>query len=109
MSDIFSITKALVDFRNDRDWGQFHNPKDLAIAISIEANELLEAFLWKSPDEAKPEKIEEELADILSFAFLLAHERGLDIKSIILNKIEKNRLKYPIEKAKGSAKKYNEL
>lgn len=109
MNDIQSITESLISFREERDWAQFHNPKDLAIAISIEANELLEAFLWKSPEEAKTEKIEEELADILSFALLLAHEKGLDVKSIILTKIEKNRLKYPVEKAKGSAKKYDEL
>lgn len=109
MSDIKEITSALINFRNERDWHQFHNTKDLAVAISIEAGELLEAFLWKSAEEAKKEKIEEELADIFSFAFLLAHEKGLDVKKIILNKIEQNRKKYPVEKAKGTAKKYNEL
>lgn len=109
MSDIEEITGALVRFREERDWQQFHNPKDLALAISIEAGELLEAFLWKPAEEAKKEKIEEELADILAFAFLLAHEKGIDVKQAVLDKIEKNRQKYPVEKAKGTAKKYDEL
>ncbi|ANE53135.1 nucleotide pyrophosphohydrolase [Flavisolibacter tropicus] len=109
MNDIEEISNALLNFRNERDWKQFHNPKDLAIAISIEAGELLEAFLWKPAEDAKKDKIEEELADIFSFAFLLAHEKGLNVKQIILNKIERNREKYPVEKAKGTAKKYNEL
>ncbi|AXY78085.1 nucleotide pyrophosphohydrolase [Paraflavitalea soli] len=89
MTDIETLTDALLAFREERDWAQFHNAKDLAIAISIESNELLEAFLWKSAEETKQEKIEEELADIFSFALLLAHEKGLDVTSIILNKIEK--------------------
>lgn len=109
MSDIEEITSALIHFRNERDWQQFHNPKDLAVAISIEAGELLEAFLWKSAEDAKKEKIAEELADILSFAFLLAHEKGLDVKMIMLDKIARNQERYPVDKAKGTAKKYNEL
>lgn len=109
MSDIHEITTALIHFRNQRDWQQFHNSKDLALAISIESGELLEAFLWKPAEEAKKEKIAEELADIFSFAFLLAHEQGLDVKQIILDKISKNQNKYPVEKVKGSAKKYDEL
>lgn len=109
MDDIRTITDALVKFRDERDWEQFHNSKDLAIAISIEANELLEAFLWKSPDEAKREKIREELADVLAYAFLLAHKEGLDIQDIVLDKVKKNGEKYPVELAKGNAKKYSEL
>jgi NTP pyrophosphatase (non-canonical NTP hydrolase) len=109
MNDIEEITKALLNFRDERNWEQFHNSKDLAAAISIEAGELLEAFLWRSADEAKKEKIEEELADVLSFALLLAHQQGIDVKKAMLDKIEKNRQKYPVEKAKGTAKKYNEL
>lgn len=109
MNDITLILDKLLEFRNERDWAQFHNPKDLALAISIEANELLEAFLWKEASDVKTEKIEEELADVLLFALLLAHEKGLDIKKIMLDKIEKNRIKYPVDKSKGSAKKYNEL
>jgi NTP pyrophosphatase (non-canonical NTP hydrolase) len=109
MSDFKEITEALIRFRNERDWEQFHNPKDLSIALSIEANELLETFLWKNPQEAKPEKIKEELADVLAYAFLLAHHYQLDIKEIVLDKIQKNAQKYPVDKAKGNAKKYDEL
>lgn len=103
------ITKALIDFRNERDWEQFHNPKDLALAINVEAGELLELFLWKKPEEANKEKVKEELADILAFSFLLAEKYGFDVKEIVLEKIKANGVKYPVEKAKGTAKKYNEL
>ena len=109
MSEIKEIMEALVKFRNDRDWKQFHNPKDLAIAINVEASELLQLFLWKEADEAKEGRIKEELADVFAFSFLLAHEKGFDIKEIILNKLKINSEKYPIEKARGNAKKYNEL
>ncbi|MEE4175866.1 MAG: nucleotide pyrophosphohydrolase, partial [Bacteroides sp.] len=101
--------KALIQFRNERDWEQFHNPKDLSLAISIEAGELLEQFLWKDPAEANTEKIKEELADVFAYAFLLADKYDINIKEIILDKIRKNAEKYPIDKAKGTAKKYNEL
>jgi NTP pyrophosphatase (non-canonical NTP hydrolase) len=104
-----AITAALIQFRNERDWEQFHNAKDLALAINIEAGELLELFLWKKAEEANVEKIKEELADIFSFAFLLAHKYGINVQEIIKNKIELNAQKYPVEKAKGNAKKYNEL
>ena len=109
MSEIKQIIEALVEFRNDRDWKQFHNPKDLAIAINVESAELLQLFLWKMSDEVNEEKLKEELADIFAFAFLLAYEKGFDIKEIILNKLKINAEKYPIEKARGNAKKYNEL
>lgn len=103
------ILRRLRQFRDDRDWQQFHNPKDLAVALSIEASELLEAFLWKSPEDADPEKVKEELADVLAYALLLSDAYGFDIQQIILDKIERNEEKYPVEKARGSAKKYNEL
>lgn len=103
------IIEALLKFRNERDWEQFHNPKDLALAISIEAGELLELYLWKNADDANKEKVKEELADIFSFAFLLANKYGFDVKEIVLDKIKSNAEKYPVSKAKGSAKKYNEL
>ena len=109
MSDIQEIVKELRFFNQERDWDQFHNGKDLAIAISLEANELLECFLWKKPEEAKLEKIQEELADVLNYAFQMADKYGLDIKQIMLDKLRQNALKYPVEKAKGTAKKYNEL
>ncbi len=109
MSDIKELVTALVEFRDKRDWKQFHNSKDLALAINVEAGELLELFLWKTPEEADKQKINEELADVLAYSFLLAYEQGLDIKKIILDKMKINNEKYPIEKAKGNAKKYNEL
>ena len=99
------ITQALLEFRNARDWEQFHNPKDLALAINVEAGELLELFLWKNAEEANLEKVKEELADVFAFAFLLADKYQLDVKEIVLGKIKKNGEKYPVDKAKGTAKK----
>lgn len=109
MSDIEELIKANRDFSDERDWDQFHNGKDLSIALSIEANELMEAFLWKSAEEVNVEKVKEELADVFSYAFLLADKCRLDVKEIVLDKLKKNALKYPVEKARGNAKKYNEL
>ena|ERR1700733_12268098 len=109
MTDIEILIDKLIQFRDARDWEQFHNPKDLALALNVEAGELLELFLWKKPEDADKEKVKEELADVLSFALLLAHKYDLDIKQIVLDKIEANDKKYPVDKAKGSAKKYNEL
>ena len=108
-SDIELIMKEIVRFTEDRDWDQFHNGKDLALALSIEASELNEAFLWKKPEEVNIEKVKEELADIMNYAFLIAHKYDMDIKEIILNKLKRNGEKYPVNKAKRSAKKYNEL
>lgn len=109
MSDIKEITQALLKFRDERNWAQFHTAKDLALALNIEAGELLEAFLWKSSDQADIDKVKEELADVVAFALLLAEKYDLDMKQIVLQKIEQNALKYPVEKAKDSAKKYTEL
>lgn len=109
MKDIEEITLELLKFRNERDWEQFHNPKDLALAINVEAGELLELFLWKNSENANTEKIKEELADVFAYAFLLAEKYKLDVREIVLDKISKNGVKYPVEKAKGTAKKYDEL
>lgn len=109
MDDIKQITEELIKFRNERDWEQFHNPKDLALAISIESSELLEAFLWKKSEEAKTEKVKEELADVFAYAFLLADKYDFDVKKIVLDKIKSNGEKYPIDKAKGAATKYTNL
>lgn len=109
MTDIDEIVNELIKFRNERDWEQFHNPKDLALAINVEAGELLELFLWKNAEEAKVEKVKEELADIFAFAFLLADKYGFNVKQIVLEKIKQNGEKYPVNKAKGTAKKYDEL
>ncbi|MDI1355287.1 MAG: nucleotide pyrophosphohydrolase [bacterium] len=112
MDDSKEITEALLKFRNERDWAQFHNTKNLAVALSIEAAELNELFLWKDVAESEQvdrEKLKEELADVFAYAFLLAEKHQLDVKQIVLDKIKRNGEKYPVEKAKGSAKKYNEL
>lgn len=109
MSNIQHITDKLIEFRNERDWEQFHNPKDLALAISIEAGELLEEFLWKKAEDANKDKVKEELADVFAYAFLLANHYGFNVEEIVLEKIRKNAEKYPVDKSKGSAKKYNEL
>lgn len=109
MSDLDQIIHELVAFRDARDWKQFHNPKDLTLALSIEANELLEQFLWKNATDADVEKIKYELADVFAYALLLANHYEFDISSIIREKIELNGKKYPVEKAKGTAKKYDEL
>ena len=109
MNNINELTKSLLDFREARDWEQFHNPKDLAVAISVESGELLEQFLWKQPNEANREKVKEEIADIMAYSLLLAHHYGFDVAEIIKEKIAKNELKYPVDKAKGNAKKYNEF
>ena len=107
-----NLTKQLIEFRNERDWEQFHNPKDMALALSIEAAELAELFLWKNENESimvSRERIAEELADVFSFAFLLAEKFEFNVAEIVQNKIELNRKKYPIEKAKGKSDKYNQL
>ena len=109
MNDNEEIIQALLKFRDERDWEQFHNPKDLALAINVEAGELLELFLWKDAEEVNKEKVKEELADVFSFAFLLAEKYNFDVKQILLDKIETNAAKYPVEKSKGTAKKYNQL
>ena len=112
MKDTEEIIAALIKFRNERDWAQFHDSKNLSVAISIEAAELNERFLWKTikeSEEVDKEKIKEELADIFSFAFLLAEKHNLDVKQIVLDKIKRNAEKYPIDKAKGTAKKYSDL
>lgn len=109
MSDIEELRQAIVKFTQERDWDQFHNGKDLALALSIEAAELNEAFLWKEAEDVNVEKVKEELADIFNYAILMADKYDLDIKQIVMDKLQRNAEKYPVEKAYGSAKKYNEL
>jgi NTP pyrophosphatase (non-canonical NTP hydrolase) len=107
-----TIEQLLVELRqftHERDWEQFHNGKDLALALSIEAAEVNQLFLWKSPENVNIEKLQDELADVLNYAFMLADKYNFDIESIMRNKMIKNGEKYPIEKAKGNAKKYNEF
>jgi NTP pyrophosphatase (non-canonical NTP hydrolase) len=112
MNDFQVLIDELVKFRDDRNWSQFHNTKDLALAVSIEASELNELFLWKTNEESElvdRNKLKEELADVLAFSLLLAGKHGFDVKEIVLEKIKKNGEKYPVEKSKGTARKYNEL
>ncbi len=104
--------EEVLKFRDDRNWKQFHNPKDLAISISLEAAELLEVFQWSAEDvwcREKKEKVKEELADVLNYCILMADICGLDLDEIILEKVKKNGEKYPIEKAYGHKEKYTEL
>ena len=109
MTDIEELQRAIAQFSEERDWDQFHNGKDLAIGLSIEASELLEAFLWKNPGDVNVDKVKEELADVFNYALQLATKYNLDVHQIVLDKIAHNAVKYPVDKAKGTAKKYNEL
>lgn len=109
MSDLEDLRKVIVQFTQERDWDQFHNEKDLALALSIEAAELNEAFLWKDASEVNVEKVKEELADVFNYAILLADKFNLDVKQIVLDKLQKTAEKYPVDKAYGNAKKHNEL
>ena len=115
---IQELKDLLLEFREKREWKQFHNPKDLAEAISIEASELLELFLWKTKEEINSElnknskykkEIEDELADVVSFCFNFANSIDIDISIAVKNKIEKNNKKYTEDKARGIATKYNKL
>ena len=112
MQSYNSALSALIKFRDERDWKQFHDPKNLATALSIEAGELNEVFLWKTTEESRDvdlERVKEELADVFAYGLLLANEFGLDPDEIVLEKVKKNAEKYPIEKAKGVATKYSDL
>ena len=112
MRTIEDLKKDITAFRDERNWKQFHTPKDLAISISLEAAELLEVFQWSGTDmivEDKREKIEEELADVLIYCGLMADALGIDVSEIITKKLQINREKYPIEKAYGKSDKYTEL
>ena len=107
-----NLIKKIIAFRDERNWKQFHNPKDLAVSISIEAAELLENFQWRSSEEAVQkdlENIRDEIADVVIYAMMLSHDLDIDLEEAILNKLEKNKAKYPVEKAYGSKEKYTEL
>lgn len=113
--DLEDLTKRIVDFRDARDWKQFHNGKDLAISLVLEANELLEHFQWKTEDDVKSfsaekkGKIREELADVLYWILLMGHDLEIDVSAALSEKMEVNEAKYPVEKAKGKNLKYTEL
>lgn len=110
-----SLLDELIQFRRERDWEQFHNPKDIAISLSIEAAELLEWFQWRKPDEIKQmlesdkrEQLEDEIADVAVYLSYLCHDLGIDLNRAVKNKMVKNAAKYPRDKVKGRADKYNE-
>ena len=106
------LLALLIRFRDERDWDQFHDSKNLALALSIEVAELNELFLWKKDHQSEAvdrEKLKEELADVFAYAILLAGKQNLNIGEIVREKIDKNREKYPAEKAKGKATKYDQL
>jgi NTP pyrophosphatase (non-canonical NTP hydrolase) len=111
------LKKRVAKFRDDRDWKKFHNPKDLAVSISIEAGELMELFQWKTEaeirallqNEGKVEDVRDELADVVVYCLSLSNHLGLDLSDAVKKKMEKSALKYPVEKAKGNARKYTEL
>ena len=108
------LSKLVLEFREERDWKQFHNPKDMALSLSLEAAEVLELMQWRNGGEldahlaANKDRLGEELADVLGWILLLAHDQKIDLGDAFAKKIELNKRKYPIEKARGSAKKYNE-
>ena len=115
MSDLTQIRQKILAFRNERDWAQFHDPKNLAEAVSIEAGELLENFLWKTTEQSRKlaeeelKNVKEELADIFIFLTYISEEYKIDLLAEVEKKIAKNAAKYPIEKSKGSSKKYTDL
>jgi len=115
MSDIKTLTKRIIDFRDARDWKQFHNPKDVALSLSLESAEVLEHFQWKNGKEleeyVKTHKghISEELADVFYWILLMSHDLEIDISKALSNKMDKNEEKYSVEKAKGNHKKYTEI
>jgi NTP pyrophosphatase (non-canonical NTP hydrolase) len=110
-----TLLEQLLAFRRERDWEQFHNPKDVAISLSIEAAELLEWFQWRNPDEIrdmlksdKREQLEDEIADVAVYLSYLCHDLGMDLNQVVKNKMAKNAAKYPKDRVKGRADKYNE-
>ncbi|OGW78773.1 MAG: nucleotide pyrophosphohydrolase [Omnitrophica bacterium RIFCSPHIGHO2_02_FULL_46_20] len=115
MDNIEYILEKIKKFRDDRDWMQFHDPKNMAVSIMIEAAELLEHFQWKTKDEvqeyikANKEEISDEIADIAMYLFELANNLGIDLVQAMDKKLKKNETKYPIEKAKSKHTKYNKL
>ena len=110
-----SVMTALLEFRRKRNWEQFHKPKELASALTIEAGELLEVFQWKTDEEvarllssSSRERVLDEIADVAIVLSYLCHDLGIDLNAVVLSKLHKNETKYPIEKAYGNARKYDE-
>jgi NTP pyrophosphatase (non-canonical NTP hydrolase) len=116
VSEIKQLTERVLAFRDERDWKQFHNTKDLALSLVLESTEVLEIFQWKQDKDAinavsqeRKEDLADELADVFIYTLLMANDLGIDLGEALKAKIEKNNAKYPVDKAKGSDKKYTEL
>jgi NTP pyrophosphatase (non-canonical NTP hydrolase) len=115
MKDLKDLTKRIIAFRDARDWKQFHNPKDVALSLVLEAGEVMEHFQWKSKEEMdkyvkdSKDDIGEELADVLYWVLLMSNDLNINILKALENKLKKNESKYPVEKAKGKHTKYNKL
>ena len=115
MDALNDLTQRMLAFRDERNWSQFHNPKDVALSLTLEAAELLELMQWRNGPEllshlqANREALEDELADILGWVLVLAHDQGIDLSDALRKKLVKNAAKYPVEKSRGIAKKYTEL
>jgi len=112
MNEFDEVLSQILEFRDTRNWKQFHNAKDLAVSLSIEAAEVLENFQWKSAEEtiaAKKQDLQDEIADVAVYLFLLCEATGIDLKESIIQKLAKNDAKYPVDKAFGKSDKYTEL
>lgn len=115
MASLTDLTARIVAFRDERDWQQFHNPKDLALSLSLEAAEVLELYQWKTGAAIEAvaterrQDLADELADVLYYTLLMAHDQGIDLAAALTDKLRRNAEKYPVDKAKGSSKKYTEL
>lgn len=115
MSEIKDLTKKIIDFRNKRNWKQFHNPKDLALSMMLEAGEVVEHFQWQNEAEMREyvkrhkEHIGDEIADVMKYLLILTHDLKIDVKKAVLRKMEKDGQKYPVNKARGKHTKYNKL
>lgn len=115
MSDLSDLQAKVVKFRDDRDWKQFHNPKDVALSLVLEAAELMEHFQWKNHQEIdahlanKKDDVADELSDVFYWVLLMAHDLDIELPAALTKKLAKNDAKYPVEKAKGTYKKYTEL
>ena len=115
MATLEELTQLVLKFREERNWAQFHNPKDVALSLTLEAAELLELTQWRNGDELKAhltanrEALGDELSDILGWVLVFAHDQGIDLAEVFQRKLVKNAEKYPVEKARGVAKKYTEL
>jgi dCTP diphosphatase len=115
MSDIKKLTELVINFRDERDWKQFHNPKDMALSLVLEAAEVMEHFQWKNKEEmeecvrTKRTEISHELADVLYWILLMSHDLEIDIEEAMKRKLEETNKKYPVEKSKGKHTKYTQL